>query len=202
MRRRIPPLAMVVLVTSAALLGAACGITSRHTLGPTLDSNGHFGLLFAASIGPVVGCARKVAIPMRAAAGISTIENPGGLDDSAVLAFDVGVGADWLLATPRPHKRYETTTDVTNDGAAPGWRLGKRLGVRTGWLSAGDVDAWTVGLSGTLTLPLPRNLFSLGLEAGCDALLVSNGRDAPAIRCDLGLAFDVTNLHAVEGSYY
>ena len=202
MRRRIPPLAMVVLLTSFALPGAACGITSRHTIGPTVDSNGHFGLLFAASIGPVVGCAREVAIPLRAAAGLTTIDNPGGLDDSGVLAFDVGAGADWLLATPRPDKRYETTGDVTSDDAAPGWRLGKRLGARTGWMRAGDVDAWTVGISGTLTLPLPRNLFSLGVEAGCDALVVSNGRDAPAFRCDLGLAFDLTNLHAVEGSYY
>lgn len=203
MRRRNSPLAQVValaLATLAAGAASACGITSRHTIGPTLDSNGHFGVLFAATLGPVVGCARKVAVPMRAAAGVSTVDNPGGLDDSGVLAFDVDVGVDWLIATPRAEKSSETA-GIDAD-AASAWQLGKRVGVRTGWMSVGHVDAWTAGISGTLTLPLPRNLFSLGIEGGCDALLVTSGRDAPSFRCDLGLAFDVTNLHAVEGSYY
>jgi hypothetical protein len=179
--------------------GAGCGLSSRHTIGPTIDSNGQLGVLFAASLGPVLGCARQVATPVRAAAGLATADKAGGLEDSGVLAFDVGIGADWLLATPRPGKRSETPGDITNDGEAPGWRLGKRLGVRTGWMSAGQVDAWTVGLSGTLALPMPRNLFSLGVEAGCDALLVSDGADAPSFRCDLGLAFDLTDLYAVDG---
>jgi hypothetical protein len=210
MRRRTPPLAPVMALALAALATSACGITSRHTLGPTVDSNGHFGVLFAATLGPVVGCARKVAAPMRAAAGVSTVDNPGGLDDSGVLAFDVGVGVDWLITTPRAERAAGAKADAQVDAAAgagaeeppAGWRLGKRLGVRTGWMNVGDVDAWTIGISGTLTLPLPRNLFSLGVEAGCDALVTSSGPDAPSFRCDLGLAFDVTNLHAVEGAYY
>lgn len=202
MRRRTPPLAPVMALALAASAASACGITSRHTIGPTVDSDGHFGVLFAATIGPVVGCARKVAVPMRAAAGVSTVDNPGGLDDSGVLAFDVGAGADWLIATPRAERAAGAAAAAGAAEPPAGWQLGKRLGVRTGWMSVGHVDAWTIGLSGTLTLPLPRNLFSLGVEAGCDALVVSSGRDAPTFRCDLGLAFDVTNLHAVEGAYY
>lgn len=191
------------LLLAVCVLGAsACGITSRHTVGPTVDSDGRFGFLFSASLGPVVGCAREIAVPVRAAAGVSTVDNTGGVDDSAVLAFDVGGGVDWLLATPRPSKRYEAKGDPDVGESPPGWRLGKRLGLRTSWLHVGEVDAWALGASATFTVPLPRNLFSLGVEAGCDAFLLSSGGDAPAFRCDLGLAFDVTNLHAVEGSYY
>lgn len=191
---------LLCAMTGALATGAAaCGITSRHTVGPTLDSNGHFGLLFAGTIGPVVGCARKVAVPARLAAGLTTVDTPGGVEDDAVRAFDVGVGVDWILSSPRHGGPFDPALDLSEEDARGGWRLGKRLGVRTGYLSAGEVEAWTVGVSGTVLLPLRRNMFSLGLEAGCDALVSTSGQDAPWFRCDLGLAFDLTNLAAVIG---
>ncbi len=181
----------------------ACGITSRHTIGPTLDSNGYFGLLFAASIGPALGCTREVAVPVRVGVGVATVETPGGVNDEAVMAIDAGVGVDWLIATPRFRGPFDPTIDLSEEASgAPAGRLGKRLGLRTSYLRVGEVKAWAMGFSGSVLLPLRRNLFSLGLEAGCDVLLASTGSAggsaAPWFRCDLGLAFDVTNLRAVN----
>lgn len=196
MPQRIPLLAAVLCLT-------ACGITSRHVIGPTIDSNGHVGLLVSASIGPVVGCARKVAVPVRAAVGVAAERGHPGTDYDGALAIDLGIGVDWLAAAPGGDRSTTPASEVLKKPEPPsGWALGKRLGVRTGYLHVGRVDAWSLGVAGTLTAPLPRNLFALGLEAGCDVLLMKSGDGAPVLRCDLGIAFDVTNLHAVETDRY
>jgi hypothetical protein len=198
-----------LLPLAAALLSAACGITSRHVIGPTIDSNGHFGLLVSASIGPVVGCARKVAVPVRAGVGVAA-EEQAGTDYDGALALDLGVGVDWLFSTPGGDRGATPLAESLARPATPAAperpdqrsQLGKRLGLRTGLLHVGQVDAWSLGASGTITMPLPRNLFALGVEGGCDVLLLKSGRDAPVFRCDLGVVFDVTNLHAVETDRY
>jgi hypothetical protein len=198
---RIPMLAAVIVVIVASAAG--CGLTSRHTVGPTVDSNGQLGFMFSSALGPVVGCERKIAVPVRAAAAVVSDDPPGPRSDDAALGIDFGVGVDWLLATPRSGQGFDPTADLSLETAGPaGWRLGKRVGLRTGYLRAGDLDAWALGISGTLVLPMSRNLFSLGLEAGCDALLYTSGRDAPWFRCDLGIAFDLTRRNAVNGPVY
>lgn len=201
-------LSLAAMMTLASL-STACGITSRHVVGPTIDSNGHVGLLVSASIGPVLGCSRKVAVPVRAAAGVAAEEGPPGTDYSGAFALDLGIGVDWLFATPGGDRGYKPASDSLSHAAAPSAlsaekrsQLGKRLGLRTGLLHVGSVDAWSLGASGTLTVPLPRNLFALGVEGGCDVLLVKSGDDAPVFRCDLGVVFDVTNLHAFETDRY
>lgn len=205
------PMSFRLLLLAAVLSSAACGITSRHVIGPTIDSDGHVGLLVSASIGPVVGCERKVAVPVRAAVGVTAEEGDVGTDYDGVLALDLGVGVDWLLAMPGGDRAAPPATGSQAQPAAAASpeprsdersQLGKRVGLRTGLLHVGRVDAWAAGISGTLTVPLPRNLFALGVEGGCDVLLVKSGRDAPVFRCELGVVFDVTNLHAVETEHY
>lgn len=194
---RTPALAAFVAVGASA-----CGLTSRHTVGPTVDSNGQIGLMFSSAIGPVLGCDRKIAVPVRVGAGVISEDPPGPRSDGAGMALDVGVGVDWLFATPRSGQRFAPAADLAQPqpaGEDAGWQLGKRAGVRTSFSRMGEVDAWGLGVSGTLVVPMARNLFSLGVEGGCDVFLTSSGDDAPWFRCDLGLAFDLTNRHAVEG---
>ncbi len=194
---RTPALAAFVCMGASA-----CGITSRHTVGPTLDSNGQFGLMFSSAIGPVLRCDRKLAVPVRVGASVLSEDPPGPRSDGAVRALEVGVGVDWLLASPRSGRRLEPAAALAQQRPAAedaSWQLGKRVGLRTGLFRMGEVDAWGLGVSGTLVLPMARNLFSLGVEGGCDVFVTSSGDDAPWFRCDLGLAFDLTNRYAVEG---
>ncbi|MEZ4361013.1 MAG: hypothetical protein R3B48_12590 [Kofleriaceae bacterium] len=163
------------VVALVGVLGAtACGMTSRHTLGPTVDSQGHFGVRFAGAIGPLLRPRRDLAIPFRLAAGVTAVERKVELQGEAALAFESNVGVDWNVL-----------------GAEPS-ATAARVGARAGWLRLGDRDAWTVGLVGALTAPVRGNLFSLGVEGGCDALLGAEGDDPPVLRCDLGLVFDIT----------
>lgn len=198
MLTRTPALAAFVAVGASA-----CGLTSRHTVGPTVDSNGQFGLMFSSAIGPVLGCDRKIAVPVRVGAGVISEDPPGPRSDGAGMALDVGVGVDWLLATPHSGRRFAPAADLgpqsPEDAKDAGWQMGKRVGLRTSFSRMGEIDAWALGVSGTLVLPMARNLFSLGVEGGCDVFLTSSGDDAPWFRCDLGLAFDLTNRHAVDG---
>lgn len=195
---RFPMLAAVMVVSVTG-----CGLTSRHTVGPTIDSNGQLGFMFSSALGPVLGCERKIAVPVRAAAAVVSDDPPGPRSDGAELGIDFGVGVDWIFATARGGQGYDPIADVSPETAGPsGWRLGKRVGLRTGYLRAGTLDAWALGVSGTLVLPMSGNLFSLGVEAGCDALVYTNQDDAPWLRCDLGIAFDLTRRNAVNGPVY
>lgn len=199
---------LVGLVGLVGLAQTGCGITGRHALGPTLDTDGRVGILYTVSVGPMVGCARKIAVPVRAGIGATS----AGLD-SAHRVLELGVGVDWIPeiahrageplvdaaapATPAASGAGAPTPATTSDFA-----LGKRLSLHAGYLQHGDAEALALGLSGALTVPLQRRHMSLGLEAGCDALAVMLSDDGPSARCRLSLLLDLSNTHAFHSDTY
>lgn len=177
---------------------AACGLTGRHALGPTVDTDGRVGILYTAGVGPMVRCDRKLAVPIHAGLGAKT----AGLDDSH-FSYELGAGVDWMAAVATHSENLPMAPSVA--GALPTAlpsRLGYRLGLRSAYLRHGDARAITLGAAGALTYPLPRRYMSLGAEAACDALALRISDDAPIARCRLSLVLDLTNPHAFQSDTY
>lgn len=206
----------------------ACGLTGRHMIGPTLDTDGRVGILYSVAVGPMVGCARNVALPVHASLGATN----AGIDDSH-LAYELGLGADWIPsvarhashlelqqadaqlrpAAARPAPGAEATGAAASEDPAGSGRpaaptlegstvLGLRVGAKLGYLRHGDATAFALGIEGAVAYPLARRHVALGVAAGCDALAAVLSDDAPVARCRLSLLLDLTNTHAFSSDTY
>lgn len=169
----------------AMVLLSGCGVAARHAVGPTLDADGHVGVMYTASIGPMW---ERVAVPLRT--GIGAVAD--------TYAVEIGVGVDWIVDHPVHGQLVQPTVDFP--GIVEHWTpttWGKRLGVRTSWWREGDADALGVGAAAALTYPLIRRRTAIGLEGGCDLLPVGN-TEAPAWRCNLDVVLDLSNPDAFD----
>ncbi len=191
---------LLALLASLALLAplAACGLTGRHALGPTVDTDGRVGILYTAGVGPMLRCDRKLAVPIQAGLGATT----AGLDSSH-LAYELGAGVDWMAAVASHSENLPMTPSVAGElPTAAASRWGYRLGLRSTYLRHGDARAITLGAAAALTYPLPQRYMSLGAEAACDTLALRISDDAPIARCRLSLVLDLTNPHALQSDTY